>query len=390
MPEQPQVVEIDIAELGIDRYNIRQGVWNYDEELINSIRKSGIINPLLVRPVPLVGNLKYGVVCGSRRYNAALDAGLSKVRCFIRELTDIEAMEQSMMENRQRVDTPTWMDIEYVGMMYNIYRKHGLSHQDARDVITRTGISPQTVERYLHIYKLPEEVKGLMRDTDERTTKQKEVISLYCAREPNRLLPIGHAGLLFNIIDLPLEKQMEVAIFITNMQQGKIEQLIQLVKDNPTINVEELHQRLLQKYGVVYRRIQLEKIISDALSEVCMQKQIQADILIIRIIKEWLIDHGFFSKTRTPKEELGDIKTASKVNRGVLTSAGYKFLKSNADAEIYQKSVKGGSGFIKILLYKSGIGILRMTAGSYDDSQAEEILLRERDLIEGIKVNEKK
>jgi hypothetical protein len=121
-----------------------------------------------------------------------------------------------------------------------------------------------------------------------------------------------------------------------------------------------------------------------------MQKQIQADILIIRIIKEWLIDHGFFSKTRTPKEELGDIKTASKVNRGVLTSAGYKFLKSNADAEIYQKSVKGGSGFIKILLYKSGIGILRMTAGSYDDSQAEEILLRERDLIEGIKVNEKK
>lgn len=390
MPDNSQIVELAVTELGVDKCNIREGVWDCDEELISSIRKKGIIQPLVVRPIHELDGVNYGIVCGSRRYNAAVEAGLETIPCVIRGLSDIEAMEESMCENRMRSDTPTWMDIEYVGMMYTTHQSNGLSHQEARDTITRTGMSTPTVERYLRIYKLPEEVKGLMRDPADRTKTQKEAINLYCAREPFRPLPIGHADLLSQIGRLPIEKQMEVAIFIMNRQQGKTTQLIQLVKDNPTINVEELYKRILKEYGIIDRRIQLEKTINDALGVVCMQKQIQADILIVRIIKEWLIEHGFLGKIQALKEETSDIKTVSKINHYILTSAGYKILKREVDTDIYQKPIKKGSGFIKIFMHKSGNGLLKITAGSYDDDQAEEILLRERDLIEDIKKHEKK
>ena len=100
MSERKEIVYIDIDELGVDSCNIRQGIWDHDKEIINTVRTGGVRSPLIVRPIPPTDGKKYGIVCGSRRYNAAVEAGLREVPCIILELTDIEAIMENMIMKR--------------------------------------------------------------------------------------------------------------------------------------------------------------------------------------------------------------------------------------------------------------------------------------------------
>lgn len=71
------------------------------EELVESIKQHGILQPLLVRPK---GNNKYELVAGERRYRAAISVGLEEVPVVIRELADEEALQLAILENLQRED----------------------------------------------------------------------------------------------------------------------------------------------------------------------------------------------------------------------------------------------------------------------------------------------
>ena len=70
------------------------------QQLVQSIKEHGIIEPLLVRP----GGNNYELVAGERRYRAAIEVGLEKVPVVIRELTDEEAVQLSLIENLHRED----------------------------------------------------------------------------------------------------------------------------------------------------------------------------------------------------------------------------------------------------------------------------------------------
>ena len=71
------------------------------EELADSIREHGILQPLVVRPLSMGG---YQLVAGERRWRAARLAGLSEVPVIVRELTDAQVMEIALVENLQRED----------------------------------------------------------------------------------------------------------------------------------------------------------------------------------------------------------------------------------------------------------------------------------------------
>jgi ParB family chromosome partitioning protein len=71
------------------------------EELIESVKQHGILQPLLVRPK---GNDKYELVAGERRYRAAVSVGLAEIPVVIRELVDEEALQLAILENLQRED----------------------------------------------------------------------------------------------------------------------------------------------------------------------------------------------------------------------------------------------------------------------------------------------
>jgi ParB family transcriptional regulator, chromosome partitioning protein len=70
------------------------------QELVDSIRQHGIIQPLIVREI----NGRHELIAGERRWRAAQEAGLSQVPVIIRKATDLEVLELSLIENLQRAD----------------------------------------------------------------------------------------------------------------------------------------------------------------------------------------------------------------------------------------------------------------------------------------------
>ena len=93
-----------ISDLTRNPYQPRQNFKEEKlEELANSIRKNGIIQPIAVRPSKL-GLGKYEIVAGERRWLAAQRAGLNEIPIIILDLSDVESLEVAIVENIQRDD----------------------------------------------------------------------------------------------------------------------------------------------------------------------------------------------------------------------------------------------------------------------------------------------
>jgi len=99
-----QINKIRISELSRNPYQPRQNFSEEKlEELVNSIKKNGIIQPIAVRPSKTNDN-KYEIVAGERRWLAAQRAGLHDIPVTILDLSDVESLEVAIVENIQRDD----------------------------------------------------------------------------------------------------------------------------------------------------------------------------------------------------------------------------------------------------------------------------------------------
>ena len=105
-PQQQQETATSTLPLTALKPNPGQPRRHFDEEALNelaaSIKTQGIIQPLLVRPLP--GGDTYQIVAGERRWRAAQKAGLAQVPVYIRQLSDKEVMAAALIENLQRED----------------------------------------------------------------------------------------------------------------------------------------------------------------------------------------------------------------------------------------------------------------------------------------------
>lgn len=126
------------------------------EELAESIRQHGILQPLVVRSVPGVGT--YQLVAGERRWRAARMAGLSEVPAVIRELSDHEAMEIAMIENLQREDLNAVEEAEGYRTLMEMYS------MTQEEVSQRVNKSRPAVANSLRLLGLPQKVLELVRD----------------------------------------------------------------------------------------------------------------------------------------------------------------------------------------------------------------------------------
>lgn len=124
-------------------------------ELVSSIRAKGILQPILVRPK---GPNRYEIVAGERRWRAAQAAGLYEVPVVIKELSDAEALEISIIENIQRHDlNPIEEAIGFKRLMDEF------SHtQNALG--KAVGKSRSHIANMLRLLSLPEGVQKLMRE----------------------------------------------------------------------------------------------------------------------------------------------------------------------------------------------------------------------------------
>lgn len=149
-------VTIRISEIEPNRSQPRK---DFDEEslaeLADSIAEHGLLQPILVRPMPDGG---YQIVAGERRWRACRIAGLSEIPAMIRDLSERETAQLALVENLQREDLNPLEEAEGYGALIETY---GLTQEEAAKTV---GKSRPAVANALRLLSLPEAVKALLRE----------------------------------------------------------------------------------------------------------------------------------------------------------------------------------------------------------------------------------
>lgn len=319
MPEEK--VWIDVDQLVVDPCNVRMGKWESDEkdeELIRDVKERMIENPLRVRPLLTdKGKQVYGIVEGSRRYNAAIMAGFQKVPCIIKKWDNIEARVQSLRENRLRRDNPKWMDIEQIGKIIEEMGDKETLESKIRKVSKRTGLSEGMVEKYWDVYTLPEAVRGLIRKPEDRPPWLKEYLLVFQKRKTSETLSIGCATLIARELrSFQPAKQVEVASFLLDKSYDKAKELIDYVEKRPDEPLEELYEEIITGASKISSIVYLDRELKEALENVCMEKQVYERTLIFKIIKEWLEEKGYLGEH---DEEIGIDELSFQIGRHKIT-----------------------------------------------------------------------
>ena len=149
------------------------------EELANSIRAQGVIQPLVVARG--IGD-GYTIIAGERRWRAAQKCGLTEVPVIVREAVgDRELLELALVENLQRADLNS---IEEAEAFLNLQDRFGLTQDE---IAERVGRARSTITNSLRLLRLPDEVKDLLRGGDLSAGQARPLLGLESASDQIRL-----------------------------------------------------------------------------------------------------------------------------------------------------------------------------------------------------------
>jgi len=170
--QSPVSNEILISEIEANPFQPRV---HFDEEALNelaaSIREVGIIQPITLRKI---GDKRYQIIAGERRFRASKLAGLTKVPAFVREAGDEAMLELALVENIQRED----LDAIEVALSYQrLMEECRLTQETLSD---RVGKKRSTISNYLRLLRLPAVIQKAIREQE---------------------ITMGHARALINITD---------------------------------------------------------------------------------------------------------------------------------------------------------------------------------------------
>jgi ParB family chromosome partitioning protein len=128
-------------------------------ELADSIKSRGLVQPILVRPLPRPNpseSQRYEIIAGERRWRAAQMAGLSELPAVIRDVPDEDAVAMALIENIQREDLNP---LEEARALLRLIDEFGLTHQAAAEAV---GRSRAAVSNLLRLMELTDEVKEML------------------------------------------------------------------------------------------------------------------------------------------------------------------------------------------------------------------------------------
>jgi ParB family chromosome partitioning protein len=124
-------------------------------ELADSIAAQGVIQPIVVRPL---GDSRYEIVAGERRWRACQQAGLSEIPVVVRDVDEQSALAIALIENIQRADlTP----LEEAAALQRLLTEFGLTHQQVAEAV---GKSRTTVTNLLRLQELNDDVKRYLQE----------------------------------------------------------------------------------------------------------------------------------------------------------------------------------------------------------------------------------
>ena len=207
------------------------------QELADSIKAQGVVQPIVVRPVDVPGagpSARYEIIAGERRWRAAQLAGLAEIPAIIRRIPDEAAIAVALIENIQREDLNSLEEARALERLINEFQ---LTHQQCADAI---GRSRTAVTNLLRLLEAAPEV---------------------CELVATHALEMGHARALLGLTNkrkqaemgkLVAEKNMSVRdteALVRRMQQPDAAKADSVPAANGDPNVARLEQELAEKLG---------------------------------------------------------------------------------------------------------------------------------------------
>jgi ParB family transcriptional regulator, chromosome partitioning protein len=185
-PEPPPLAGDRLASLPLDllqrgKYQPRVDMRPESlAELAQSIKSKGLVQPILVRPLPgrIPGeSQRYEIIAGERRWRAAQMAGLAEIPAVIRDVPDEAAVAMSLIENIQREDLNPLEEARALG---RLIEEFGLTHQAAAEAV---GRSRAAVSNLLRLTELADEVKTLLEQRSIEMGHARALLSLTVRRQ---------------------------------------------------------------------------------------------------------------------------------------------------------------------------------------------------------------
>lgn len=211
------------------------------QELADSIRSQGVIQPVVVRPVAGAAPgqpQRYEIIAGERRWRAAQLAGLHEIPAVVRHVADEAAVAMALIENIQREDLNPLEEARSLERLINEFK---MTHQSAADAV---GRSRAAVSNLLRLLELADEVKALVEE---------------------RQIEMGHARALLGLDNR--RKQAEVAALVANkgLSVRETEALVRRMAapgpataddpPKPDANIRKLESDLTDRLGA---RVQIQ------------------------------------------------------------------------------------------------------------------------------------
>jgi ParB family chromosome partitioning protein len=157
-----QLMKLPVELLQRGRYQPRVDMRNESlQELADSIRSQGVVQPIVVRPIEMPGAapgaaMRYEIIAGERRWRAAQIAGLAEVPAVVRRVPDSAAIAMALIENIQRENLNP---LEEARALDRLIREFDVTHQQAADAV---GRSRAAVSNLLRLLELAPEVAELV------------------------------------------------------------------------------------------------------------------------------------------------------------------------------------------------------------------------------------
>jgi ParB family chromosome partitioning protein len=171
----PELETEQLREIDIDRIlpNSHQPRKSFDEaalnELADSIREHGLVQPIIVRPLD---DGFFQLIAGERRWRAAQRAGMTRVSAVVRDAGEHAALELALIENLQREDLNP---MEEAQAYERLIVDFGMTQEE---VARRVGKNRATIANMLRLLRLPPEVQQWLRESRLTTGHAKALLSL--------------------------------------------------------------------------------------------------------------------------------------------------------------------------------------------------------------------
>lgn len=172
------------------------------EELANSIRAQGVIQPIVVRPL---GEQSFEIIAGERRWRASQLARLEVVPCLVKDVPDEAAVAIALIENIQREDLNA---IEEAVALQRLLTEFELTHQQVADAV---GKSRTTVTNLLRLNQLNDDVKRFVEHGDLDMGHARALLALSGQAQSELAKLVAQKGLTVRDTEKLVQKALEPA-----------------------------------------------------------------------------------------------------------------------------------------------------------------------------------